>query len=353
MSKIVLEEQAAADTPATNKVSIYPKAGGELYRLNDAGDESQLAVTGSVEAHKTSHQNEGTDEISVVGLSGLLADDQHVLDTEVLAVAAAKGANADITSMTGLDDDGIPGAKVVAASETTEGVVELATNAEVAAFTDENRVVTPEGLGYAMAGVIAYGVDWDEDDTSPTLTRTGALAGIAAGSSPGNTCLPIQAAMRRCILSDAGVVQYYLAADDSTKKVNGTASDYYMAGVKASLTTWGLASSYSTYISNPGVAYAGTLEQIIEQKWIASWTAASEAWFDYRRTGYPAMTAGPVSKRPVLPLRFYYGINELSFNPANAQIALNKLETTAYTAPDGNNSPWSKTWLLQGTGKPW
>jgi len=135
--------------------------------------------------------------------------------------------------------------------------------------------------------------------------------------------------------------------------VNGTASDYYMAGVEASLTTWGLASSYDTYITNPGVVYNGTLEQIIEQKWIASWTAAAEAWFDYRRTGFPALTAGVVSKRPVLPLRFYYGINELSFNPVNAQNALNNLETTTYTAPDGNNSPWSKTWLLQGTGEPW
>lgn len=37
-------------------------------------------------AHKTSHQDEGSDEISVAGLSGLLADDQHVVDSEVLAV---------------------------------------------------------------------------------------------------------------------------------------------------------------------------------------------------------------------------------------------------------------------------
>lgn len=40
--------------------------------------------------HKTTHQDGGTDEISVTGLSGLLADDQHVLDTEVLAVAEDK-----------------------------------------------------------------------------------------------------------------------------------------------------------------------------------------------------------------------------------------------------------------------
>jgi len=43
-------------------------------------------------AHKTSHQDAGADEISVTGLSGLLANDQHVLDAEVLAVAEASGA---------------------------------------------------------------------------------------------------------------------------------------------------------------------------------------------------------------------------------------------------------------------
>lgn len=37
-------------------------------------------------AHKTRHENGGTDEISVTGLSGLLADDQHVLDAEAKLV---------------------------------------------------------------------------------------------------------------------------------------------------------------------------------------------------------------------------------------------------------------------------
>ena len=112
--------------------------------------------------------------------------------------------------------------KNVLATEDAKGVVERATNDEVAAFLDETRYVSPKGLGYAMASVLAYGVDWDEDDTSPTLTRTGALAGIAAASSPGNTCLPIQSLMRRCILTDDGKVAYYLGATDSTKKEDMT-----------------------------------------------------------------------------------------------------------------------------------
>lgn len=135
--------------------------------------------------------------------------------------------------------------------------------------------------------------------------------------------------------------------------VNGTAASYYHAGVKASLDTWGLGTSYDAYIAQAGVVHDGTLEQVIEQKWIASWSAAAEAWFDYRRTGLPELTAGPAATKSVLPIRFYYGGNELSFNPGNTQSAVDRLEVTTYTAPDGKNSPWSKFWLLQGTGKPW
>jgi len=40
--------------------------------------------------HAATHQNGGADEISVAGLSGLLADDQHVLDAEVIAAAIDK-----------------------------------------------------------------------------------------------------------------------------------------------------------------------------------------------------------------------------------------------------------------------
>lgn len=42
------------------------------------------------EAHKTSHQLLGDDAIFVAGLSGLLADDQHVLDAEAVAAMGAK-----------------------------------------------------------------------------------------------------------------------------------------------------------------------------------------------------------------------------------------------------------------------
>jgi len=127
----------------------------------------------------------------------------------------------------------------------------------------------------------------------------------------------------------------------------------YEAGIQASLKAWGISGDYASYILNAGVAYEGTQEQILEQKWIASWSAAAEAWFDYRRTGLPALQAGKFVKREAIPLRFYYSVDEIDFNRDNARVAIDELEESAYSSPDGKNSAWSKMWVLQGTGKPY
>ena len=133
----------------------------------------------------------------------------------------------------------------------------------------------------------------------------------------------------------------------------GDAEHHYNEGVMQSLDTWTVGDDYGDYINHSGVAYEGTIEQVIEQKWIASWTAATEAWFDYRRTGYPNLKAGPAALRQALPVRFYYMQDELTINRQNAEQALERLEVTGYSQADGENSAWSKPWLLQGTGKPW
>ena len=84
-------------------------------------------------------------------------------------------------------------------------------------------VATQQSLKAYVDARQFYGLTWDE--SADTYARTGILAGIAAGSSPGNAALPIQARVRRCIISDAGEVQYYLNPNDSTKKVDGSAAD--------------------------------------------------------------------------------------------------------------------------------
>ncbi|MGC1244414.1 MAG: SusD/RagB family nutrient-binding outer membrane lipoprotein [Chryseosolibacter sp.] len=132
----------------------------------------------------------------------------------------------------------------------------------------------------------------------------------------------------------------------------GTPEDHYAAGIQQSFNAWGVGAEFENYIT--GAPYSG-LESIIQQKWIASWSAAAEAWFDYRRTGFPVLQTGESAKRVKLPLRFYYHFdNEISKNTENAEAAILRLEPTPFKGADvSNNSAWSKMWLLQGTGKPY
>jgi hypothetical protein len=62
---------------------------GQVRTLINVADGADVTAANDPKAHKTSHQDAGADEISVGGLSGLLADDQHVLDTEVVAAIEA------------------------------------------------------------------------------------------------------------------------------------------------------------------------------------------------------------------------------------------------------------------------
>ena len=146
------------------------------------------------------------------------------------------------------------------------------------------------------------------------------------------------------ILAEAALKGWSVGADAKT---------YYENAVKASMDTWGVGDDYAAYIDGPMVKFNGTLEQIMTQKWIASWTASEEAWFDYRRTGYPDLQAGPFAKRKKLPVRFIYSSEELNLNAANVEKALKDLEITNFSNPQGANSAWSKPWVIQGTNEPW
>jgi hypothetical protein len=152
-------------------------------------------------------------------------------------------------------------------------------------------------------------------------------------------------------LISAAEVHFILAEAALKGWAGGGPESHYNQGIRQSMEAWGVGDQYDDYIL--GAPYGG-LEDIMEQKWIASWSAATEAWFDYRRTGLPDLQTGPSSKRAALPLRFYYHIDEIDNNTQNAEAAISKLETTPFKGEDvSNNSAWSKMWLLQGTGKPY
>lgn len=93
--------------------------------------------------HATKHQDAGVDEISVTGLSGLLADDQHVLDVEVLAY---------LLSLSGA----LPNLKLFINAAGTE--IGWALGAKVATFTRDMTAasgnVSYTGFGFAPQSLI-------------------------------------------------------------------------------------------------------------------------------------------------------------------------------------------------------
>jgi hypothetical protein len=133
----------------------------------------------------------------------------------------------------------------------------------------------------------------------------------------------------------------------------GSAETYYNNGVKASLDYYRTGESFDTYIEQEGVKYNGTLERIIEQKWISQFLLP-ESWFDYRRTALPSLPIDyPTGALyPAIPVRFKYPREESRNNTKNYDEAIKRLEETPYSDL-GYDDHYSKPWLLQGTNKPW
>ncbi len=91
------------------------------------------------------------------------------------------------------------------------------------------------------------------------------------------------------------------------------------------------------------MAYAGTKEQKLHkigfQKWVSLYFQGLEAWFDWRRTGIPALKPGPSNQNgDKIPVRFRYPIIEQSLNAEGYQGAISR------QGPDDLNS---KMWYLK------
>ena len=106
------------------------------------------------------------------------------------------------------------------------------------------------------------------------------------------------------------------------------AATFYNDGVTASITQWGgTAAQAATYLAQASVAFNPTtgLQQIGTQKWIALFTQGTEAWSEYRRTGFPTtITPGPkmYSDTPGIAMRLLYPPAEQAVNQAGLDAAI-------------------------------
>ena len=118
------------------------------------------------------------------------------------------------------------------------------------------------------------------------------------------------------ILMTYAELQFILAEAAQRGLIAADAGAHYDAGVAASFAQWGteLPADFLT-ATRP---YDGSLERILEQKWLAFFSQGLEAWYDFRRTGLPALAPGPANVNgDRVPSRFLYPAIEQSLNASN------------------------------------
>ena len=113
----------------------------------------------------------------------------------------------------------------------------------------------------------------------------------------------------------------------------GNPGDFYSAGVTAHMQQLGntdagsavAATATTTYLqANPYVAAKG-LELINAQYWVASFLNGPEAFANFRRSGFPALTPNPYPGKEIkgnFINRLSYPDSEISVNTANRQEAV-------------------------------
>lgn len=133
-------------------------------------------------------------------------------------------------------------------------------------------------------------------------------------------------------------VMFLLAEAAQRNIISGDGEDYYLNGIEASFDYWQVEPPVD-YYTQEKVTYDGTLEQIITQKWMANFCVGAEAWFDYRRTGYPQFYIGAsTTLSGQFIQRLMYPTDEESNNLTSLQEAI---------ARQGENDNLTKMWYLK------
>jgi hypothetical protein len=105
-----------------------------------------------------------------------------------------------------------------------------------------------------------------------------------------------------------------------------TAQQLYEQGIEANWQEWGLSTAgLATYLANANVAFtAGTeIQKIATQRWLALYPNGLQAWFEWRRTGFPVLTPSPnaTNTSKQIPRRYVYGNTTYNTNKSNTEEA--------------------------------
>ncbi|MEX0362292.1 MAG: SusD/RagB family nutrient-binding outer membrane lipoprotein, partial [Allomuricauda sp.] len=141
----------------------------------------------------------------------------------------------------------------------------------------------------------------------------------------------------KAAIIQAAEVHFIFAEAIQRGLVTGDAETFYNEGVRLSFEYWNVAQDVPAYLAQDGVSYDGELETIITQKWLASFLVGLEAWYDFRRTGFPSVIVpGPDNvNSDQVPVRFMYPDSEQTLNGTNYSAAVSR-----FGADDINTKGW-------------
>lgn len=163
----------------------------------------------------------------------------------------------------------------------------------------------------------------------PNIGYEGAPAGYALGTvfnyQPSNMNQNLAKAPLKILVYPYAELQFTLAELALKGIISGNAENYYENGVKATLEEWGNTMP-ANYFANPVVAYNGTLEQIMLQKYVALFFVDHQQWYEQRRTGYPVLpNNGGLLNDGNMPQRMLYPTQPRVMNTENYNAAVQKL----------------------------
>jgi hypothetical protein len=177
----------------------------------------------------------------------------------------------------------------------------------------------------------AFMVNTLQDLGDPRLGRylmpntEGEFVGIPSGwaqNPPTNSATDndgMHSADQPAILMSHAEIEFIRAEAALRGWIEGDPAVHYARGIESSMAFWGEALP-AGYLDQDGVRFDGQMSTLMLQKWIALFWSGMEGWHEYRRTGYPALTAGPGARNNgIVPTRLRFPSTVQALNAANYQ----------------------------------
>jgi hypothetical protein len=191
--------------------------------------------------------------------------------------------------------------KDFAVSNTMIDYLKRTNDPRIAAFADKAAATLEyKGVPYGV-----FPVTWQPQDVSLVSEK------IAAQDATVNVLTYAQILFSRAEAAKLGWI-------------TGNAKQLYEDAIKASMKQWDVYTTdaaFTTFVSGADIAYtdAKALELIGSQKWVALFYQGYEAWAEWRRTGFPALTpaAKPLNTSGKIPRRMAYPTSEATLNKVN------------------------------------